>query len=567
MDRVADLATHPGSPRRVRVLVAAPDRKVCARLRRWLEHRGPFEVVEEVTDGVQAVAAAGRARPDLAVIDLALPRLHGLQATSEIRRLLPQTRIVVRSVFSVERVAQAAIEAGADAYVEKTAGKGALLDVLEELTSSSSLRSPPVDENASGVVWPSETMELLEALVVASPVGAVLLDSDTRLVIANPVADRLLGGTAFMEPAPGSRRLCWADTMEQVEAEDLPVRSACQGKAFDDLELYVEGEQRSGGGAYVRISGRPVTGPRGVSAGAVFAVLDVTAAKESELALARSHEELRRANDELASFASTVSHDLSQPLQKIQGYAQLLQEGGVQDPHAGEYVDKIVAASHRMRALIQDLLSYSRVTSDDRPFERVALGPVVAEAVELFEQEIAASGARVEVGPLPTVVADVSQMGQLFQNLIGNALTYVHIGVVPVVEVTSSRLDGAWQVTVADNGIGISPGDRERAFAMFERLDTPREYSGTGVGLAVCARIVERHDGRIWIEDNPGEAHVSASRCPRGPSRGRAVDPETRRGGQSDPGSSEPGKPAARKGSSSASSRSLTTIGDQASPP
>lgn len=713
------MAKMESGPRgRVRVVVADDDHDERLLLEDWLARHGSFEVVEVASDGVDAVDAARRVRPELVVLDLAMPRMDGLAAATEIRSLLPTARIVVRSSFSAERMAQRAIDAGADVYVEKAAESAELLAVLEGLfpdrprepataqpaASTPEPRAPaslddrlldavdagvlvvdddgcvlsanfqatlalglpssrlvgsslsqllaearhdrgvgvpdPVTEAlASGrpvsgrvlrldraaggpawlsvsvrpargatvvvvadvteehrlrgalreteallprvldavgiptallrsqveegsesvglvvvhanrtaqaltgwvvgsrvaaveldalgvevqrvgvhevVTWPTtgpeppadgagsaETAELLEAAVVASPVGALLLDGSGRLVIANPVADELLGGTPLLAGGPHTRRLLWADTKEPVEVEALPIRSACEeGKRFDDLELFVEDD--SGSGVYLRVSGRPVLGPQGSPAGAVVSVVDDTATMEAQQALAAVDDELRRSNAELASFASTASHDLSQPLMKIYGFAQLLQMGGLDEAHTRDYVDKIVSGCERMRTLIRDLLAYSRLTSDARPFEPVDLAVVVREVLELFDREIADLGARVKVGLLPTVMADRTQMGQLVQNLVGNALTYVADGVPPVVQVSAARREGEWRVTVADNGIGISPEHRERAFRMFERLVTSEEYAGTGIGLAVCAKIAERHGGRIWIDGNPG---------------------------------------------------------------
>jgi signal transduction histidine kinase len=349
-----------------------------------------------------------------------------------------------------------------------------------------------------------ETTELLEAAVIASPVGALLLDGSARLVIANPVADRLLGGTRMLGVEPPVRSLLWADTREPVRDEDLPVRDACEGTPFDNVELLVVEENGLTGGTYLKLSGRPVLDQQGLPTGAVISVLDDTGAREAQRALAEIHEELRRSNAELVNFASTASHDLSQPLMKIHGYAEMLQELGLEDARARDYVDRIVLGSERMRSFIRDLLSFSQVTSGARAFEAVELASLVEEVLELFEQEIAAKGARLEVDPLPTVVADPTQLSHLFQNLIGNALTYVAPGVQPVIHVSSARGEREWEFSVQDNGIGIDPEDRERAFTMFERLATMDDYPGTGIGLAVCAKIVDRHDGRIWIDGGPG---------------------------------------------------------------
>ena len=731
-------------PGRVRVLIADDDLGQRALLKLWIERHGAFDVAAEVADGLQAVEAARRLQPQVAVLDLAMPRMDGLEAAAELRRLFPDIRIVIRSGFTAERMAQKAIDSGADVYLEKATALGEFLAVLEELVpapeaagqdhgpsrelpggtprieasyddllldaldvgvlrvdgagrirsanfqatlalgvpTSRLVGSPvsdllgrprtrpdddagahpeegtvdpvsaalasgrpvsglvvevarsvegpawlslsvrparsPADGHVSGAVvvvrdvteerrlrevvrdahdrlprvleaidvplvvlrtargemstatdfvvahanraaraltgwvagarlhrdavhtrdpslrsigedevvvsWHTRaradrvdavrragaaaTTELLEAAVVSSPVGSLLFDAAARLVIANPVADRLLAGTPLLGGHSHARILLSADTAQPVQEADLPVRAACAGKPFDDIELLVVDKDGAEKGTYVRISGRPVFAPGGEPAGAVISVWDETATKLAEQALQASRAELERSNAELANFASIASHDLSQPLQHVYGFAQLLQEGGLDEERAADYIDRIVAGGERMRALIEDLLTYSRLTSEARPFEPVDLADVVQEVLDLYEENIVSSGARVEVGSMPTVVADRVQMSQLFQNLVGNALTYVAEDISPVITMSADRTDGAWQLAVADNGIGIRPEDRESAFAMFRRLVPADDYPGTGIGLAVCARITERHGGRIWIEDNPGGGSI-----------------------------------------------------------
>ena len=505
---------------RLRVLIADDDRGVLRVLKNSLERHGSFSVVEEAADGLEAIDAAKRSRPDLAIVDLAMPGVDGLKATSEIRKHLPDTRIVVRSAFSAERMADRAIDAGADVYLEKAMGGARFLSALEEMfpgtgpVPSSAGTQPGVRES---VALP-EAAELLEAAVISSPAGAALFDRSGRLVISNPVADRLLGGTPVLGVAQPTRSVRNVATGAPVHEDDLPIRRACEGAPFDDAELLVVDDADADSGTYVRVSGRPIFRPQGEPAGAVISVFDDTAAKLTLQALATTQAELQRSNAELENFASTASHELSQPLHKVYAFAQLLRERGAHDPRADGFIDRIVSGCEDMRTLIEDLLTYSRLTTEARPFEPVELADVVDEVVELFQQGIAASGARVTVGTLPRVLADRTQMSQLFQNLLGNALTYVASGVSPVVEISSAPDDQGWQIQVTDNGIGISPEDRERAFAMFQRLVTNDEYAGTGIGLAVCARILDRHGGRIWIADGPGGGTAVCFTLPDRPS-------------------------------------------------
>ena len=483
------------------MLVADDDRDALVLLKLWLEESGTFQVVAEALDGAAAVEAARRLRPDLVVLDFAMPQLDGFEAARQIRSLRPQTRVVVHSAFSAHRLGRQAVDAGADVYVEKGVDGAELLRVVNGLFPARPGQEYPA---VARHVPQLDTTDLLEAALIASPVGALLLDPSGRLVIANPVADRLLGGTTLLGIDPPTRQLRWADTLGPVREDDLPLVSACEGTPFDNLGLLVADQDSPRAGTYVRLSGRPVSGPEGEPAGAVISVLDDTAVKEAQQELAATHEELRRSNEELADFASSASHDLNQPLMKIRGYAELLEELGLDDPRARDFVHRIADASDRMRHFIRDLLSFSKVAGGGTSIEPVDLHGLVVETLELFEGEIADKGARIDVEGLPTVHADPTQMSHVLQNLIGNALTYVPDGVAPEVTVRGERREAEWLVSVQDNGIGISPEDRERAFGMFERLVAPDDYPGTGIGLALSARIIKRHGGRIWIEGEPG---------------------------------------------------------------
>ena len=219
--------------------------------------------------------------------------------------------------------------------------------------------------------------------------------------------------------------------------------------------------------------------------------------------------ELRRSNGELEKFAYVASHDLQEPLRKIQAFGDRLSQKyrPVLGDQGIDYLDRMQSSATRMRTLINDLLTFSRVATRTDPFAPVDLGEAVRDALGNLEVRLSESGGKVVVGDLPTVPADATQMRQLFQNLIGNALKFQKPGVPPVVTVsaTGPAGTGGVRVTVADNGIGFEPQYAERIFDVFQRLHGRGEYEGTGIGLAICRKIVERHGGTVTARGVPGD--------------------------------------------------------------
>jgi len=222
--------------------------------------------------------------------------------------------------------------------------------------------------------------------------------------------------------------------------------------------------------------------------------------------LARQTAELARSNEELERFAYVASHDLQEPLRMVASYTQLLARRyrGRLDEDADEFIGYAVDGAQRMQRLIRDLLEYSHVGTRGGAFEPVDTGALVDDVVGSLGTATAESGATIAREALPTVAADPSQLRQLFQNLLGNAIKYRRADAPTQVHVAATRDGAMWRFTVRDNGIGIAPEYAERVFAIFQRLHTSAEYSGTGIGLAICKKIVERHGGRIWVESVPG---------------------------------------------------------------
>jgi PAS domain S-box-containing protein len=232
---------------------------------------------------------------------------------------------------------------------------------------------------------------------------------------------------------------------------------------------------------------------------------DVTERRAAERVLEDRARDLERSNAELEQFAYVASHDLSEPLRMVSSYLQLLRRryAGQLDADADEFIDFAVDGAARMRDLIDDLLTYSRAGRSG-----AALVPVASRALveRIAEGVCAGEDARqadVRIGDLPVVLGDEQQLGQLFQNLIGNAVKFVPEDRTPVVEVTAERDGARWRFTVADNGIGLEPAHAERIFRMFQRLHTRESYPGTGIGLAIAKKVVERHGGTIWAAPRP----------------------------------------------------------------
>ena len=218
---------------------------------------------------------------------------------------------------------------------------------------------------------------------------------------------------------------------------------------------------------------------------------------------------LQRSNRDLQDFAHIISHDLKEPLRMVSSYLQLLDRRyrGKLDQSADEFIGFAVDGAQRMAAMIDGLLEYSRVESKGAAFAEIDLEHVLADALNNLQVAVEESAAEITHGPLPTVAADAAQMERLLQNLLGNALKFRQEAP-PKVRIEARRQNREWVVSVADDGIGIPPDKTENIFAMFQRLHTREEYPGTGIGLAVCKRIVERHGGRIWVESKPGEGAV-----------------------------------------------------------
>jgi PAS domain S-box-containing protein len=338
-----------------------------------------------------------------------------------------------------------------------------------------------------------------EMILNSAGEGICGLDLDGKATFVNPTVAKLTGW-----PVP--------ELIGKTERE-IFLGNGAGGDST--LATYAPGEQvfyRKDGSRFVVEFVKTPINENGRDIGSVLVFKDITERKKVAEALGQRAAELARSNAELEQFAFVASHDLQEPLRKIQAFGDRLKVKceGVESAEIRDYLDRMQNASARMRTLINDLLTFSRVIRSSEPFTPVDLAVVTREVLGDLEVLIEKKGARVEVGPLPTIDADPMQMRQLMLNLIGNSLKFQLLDGKPQVKIDakhSTTLSGEhlWEISVQDNGIGFDEKYMDKIFAVFQRLHGRGEYEGTGVGLAVCRRIVDRHHGTITARSAPGQ--------------------------------------------------------------
>jgi signal transduction histidine kinase len=307
--------------------------------------------------------------------------------------------------------------------------------------------------------------------------------------------------------------------LEFVHPDDLAASTAAWSAVFrtGSVDHFVARTRRADG-HYLWLEWTATLGPDG----SIYAVArDITDRLRAEAELARAMEDLERRNRELQDFAFVASHDLQEPLRKIQAFGDRLGDRPGLDEQGRDYVQRMRHAASRMQTLIDDLLAYSRVTTRAQPFVEFALDQVLDEVLGDLETAVEAAGARIDRRPLPRLVGDPVQLRQVLQNLLSNALKFRAADRPCVVRVRGDeflRDGGRWvRIEVEDEGIGFDPRYREKIFAPFHRLHGRSEYAGTGIGLAIVRKIVERHGGRIEARGIPGTGATFTIELPADP--------------------------------------------------
>jgi len=339
-----------------------------------------------------------------------------------------------------------------------------------------------------------QVISSLSKFPMENPNPILRVQNDGKLTYANAASQELLDmwGCQVNSYVPINLMELIGGSIESGNTQTVDVN--CNEKIFSIMLVPI------GENAYVNLYGR-----------------DMTERKRAEEELHQTLDELKRSNAELEQFAYVASHDLQEPLRGIAGMAQLLQKRykGQLDNRADEFIDHMVDSTERMQKLINDLLTYSRIGRRGETIRLMEANTALKEAIKNLDVAIQEYGATITYENLPKVRIDATQFIRLFQNLIGNAIKFrsecppqIHVGV--------SDAGEFWKFSVQDNGIGIEPQYFDRIFQVFQRLHTRREYKGTGIGLAICKKIIERHGGRIWVEAQFGQGSTFYFTLPKG---------------------------------------------------
>ena len=363
---------------------------------------------------------------------------------------------------------------------------------------------PTASGMSSGLAESPESAAKYRALLEAAPDAMVVVDVLGEIVLLNLQAEKTFGYRRDELVGQPVTNIIPEGFAERLVADGLrPAAEALAQHMGTGIEL--SGRRKNGSEFPIEIMLSPLDSDEGIVVTA--AIRDISVRKTTEATLLQKVEELKRSNEELGQFAYIASHDLQEPLRMVSSYTELLARRykGQLDDDADEFIAFAVDGATRMQRLIQDLLAFSRVGTQGRELADISAETAFLQVLSNLRGAIEDSGAVVSHDPLPHVLADEMQLIQLLQNLVGNAIKYQRPGT-PTIHVSAVEDGvGKWLFSVQDNGLGIDPEYFERIFGMFQRLHKRDEFAGTGIGLAISKKIVERHGGTISVESAPGE--------------------------------------------------------------
>ena len=361
-------------------------------------------------------------------------------------------------------------------------------------------------ERARGLAELTRVSRFNELVLSSIGEGLTTIDKQGRSTLANPAALKMLG---YAAPDFLGRPQHPLIHHSYPDGSPFPMEACGIYAGFIGGQMHRANDEvfwrKDGSPLPVDYTSTPIVNEAGEIEGSVLVFRDITERLRAEADLRHANEELRRSNAELEQFAYVASHDLQEPLRTVTSFSQLLalRYAGQIDDKGQNYIRLMGEGTERMARLLQDLLAFSRVASEAGAHLPVDMRVTLAQVVQDLDAQIKRTGAQLEVGEVPGVRGDASQLRQLFQNLIGNALKFSHPGRTPMVRVEARQDDNMVQFSVHDNGIGIAPEYFERIFTIFQRLHTRQKYEGSGIGLSITRKIVERHGGQVWLESTP----------------------------------------------------------------
>jgi signal transduction histidine kinase len=454
-----------------------------------LQHHMPHAEVTVIDDAIEFAEHLALGEFNLVITERHLGWAEGNRILDSIKRLYPQCPVIF---FSADKSPPSHHETGhnqPDDQIKK--GSAGFLHL-------------PISVNQ--LLYPRKTVDetesLAKPLVDRLPVGVFSLNREGRLNCLNSSC-----GNIF--------RLTAGDKQDGTTLQDLladeTARSTVssvlqQGKAVNDFDVQLRSTEECPP-CWIRLNLWPIEDAGDEKDQFEGSVTDISSFKDTVSSLSRNAAELSRSNADLEKFAYVTSHDLQEPLSYISRYAQLLHERDDLDDDADRFTGHILDSSRRLQSMVDDILEYSRVGTQGDEFDPVDFGELADSAAKSLDKSFKELHAIYKRGDLPVLRADGRQIKQLFRNLFSNALKF-HGDKPPRILVTAKEKPQHWEFAVQDNGIGLEKKDRKRIFDMFQRLHTSDQYPGTGIGLAICRSIVERHGGTIRVKSIPGKGSI-----------------------------------------------------------
>jgi PAS domain S-box-containing protein len=489
-------------PDRLKVLLIEDNPDGAAYIGRLFDRAGTAAVMEWASKFHTGLKRLAEGNLDAALVNLDQPECQGLDTLARARAQNDEVPIIVLTTLDDVDTAAAAVHEGADDFIIK---EHLTADLLQRSIEHAGRHRQAAEELAYSKEALKRSDQRFAAILNASLDCIITIDADGKILDLNPAAERMLGYSRDEALTQDMGELLFEEkSRERLRRNVVAYQDRGEGSMLG-TRIELEAERKGG----ERFIAEMATQPIPMHGTLVFTVFlrDITARRRAEEDLKRYSADLERSNQDLDQYASIVSHDLLAPLRAVTSFCELLKQqyGGKLDETADEYIQFIVEGTERMRTLVQDLRAYARVATEAKPPERLDCQAIVRRVLEDLDAEIYENGAKVTNDPLPVVMADKTQLTQLFQNLIANAIKY-RSEAPPKIHIAATNEGSAWRFSVRDNGIGFDQKYAERVFQIFRRLHgDEKDYSGTGIGLAICKRIVERHQGEIGVESQLGE--------------------------------------------------------------
>jgi PAS domain S-box-containing protein len=428
----------------------------------------------------------------------------------KVKNIIPEgfaERLIADSLRSTEDALAQQIGTGIELTGRRKNGSNFPIEIMlsplesaEGILVTAAIRDISIRKNAESHLAQMEGR--YRGLLEAAPDAMVVVNQGGGIVLLNVQAEKQFGYHRDELVGQQVKNIIPEGFAERLIADGT--RTAAEALAQQiGTGIELTGRRKDGSNFPIEIMLSPLESAEGILVTA--AIRDISVRKSSEEHLVKTVGELKRSNDELQQFAYVASHDLQEPLRMVASYTQLLAQRykGRLDSDADEFIAYAVDGSTRMQGLIQDLLAYSRAGSNGKALREISSESALEEALASLRATIEESGAVVTHDSLPAITTDGTQLAQVFQNLVGNAIKY-HGAQVPQVHISAAKNAGnEWIFSVRDNGLGIDPQYFDRIFVLFQRLHGPTEFKGTGIGLAICKKMLEGLGGRIWVESQP----------------------------------------------------------------